>query len=177
MQNPPCPAVNLLGKGYEVINTFQGELMIELDFEREKNVVCKHLAKFENIVLSTSSKNIVTSRMMSFANEELVFYFLTGKRTRKCKQIEDNEHVSLCIDNIQLEGKAKLIGHPSEKDNLRVCEIFKYRHKGFFERFAHFKAAIFIEVKCTEVKQWKMIEGKDYFIYIDLIKGNAKRQG
>lgn len=151
--------------------------MAELDYETVKREVCEHLNNFENIVLSTCSKNIVTSRMMSFANDGFMFYFLTGKRSRKCKQIEENERVSLCIDNVQIEGKARLIGHASEKDNLKICEIFKNRHKGFFERFAHFKAATFIEVKCSQIKQWKMIDGKDCFIYIDLEKGKAKKQG
>ena len=151
--------------------------MVELDFETVKSKVCEHLNNFENIVLSTCSKNIVTSRMMSFANDGLIFYFLTGKRSRKCKQIEENECVSLCIDNVQMEGKARLIGHASDKDNSKICEIFKKRHEGFFKRFAHFKAATFIEVKCVQIKQWKMTDGKDCFIYIDLEKCTAKRQG
>lgn len=127
--------------------------MIELNYNDVKNEFLKCLSKQENIVLSTCSKNKVTSRMMCFANDGFVIYLLTGKRSNKCKQIEENENVSLCIDNIQIEGKARIIGNPMEENNMYVSKIFKNKHTVYYERFAYFKSATLIEVNCKYFKK------------------------
>lgn len=146
--------------------------MIELDFKDLASDFTKRLEKYENIVLSTCSNNMVSSRTMCFANDGFSIYLLTGKQMGKCIQIEQNENVSLCIDDIQIGGKARIIGHPMETNNKDISEIFKNKHKKYFERFAHVEIATFIEVKCDFAKQWRMEDGKDYYYFMDV--NNAK---
>jgi general stress protein 26 len=149
--------------------------MIELNYNDVKNEFLKCLSNQENIVFSTCSKNKVTSRTMCFANDGLAIYLLTGKRSNKCKQIEENENVSLCIDNIQIEGKARKIENPTGDNNTNISKIFKEKHTEYYERFAHFKCATFIEVKCEYLKQWKEESGRDYFYCLDVIKEKAEK--
>ncbi|MEG0772670.1 pyridoxamine 5'-phosphate oxidase family protein [Clostridium sp.] len=149
--------------------------MIEIDYNNTKIEFIEYLNNQNNIVLSTCSNNKVTSRTMCFVSDGFVLYLLTGKRSNKCKQIEINENVSLCVENMQIEGKAKIIGSPMEDKNIEVSKIFRNKHKGYFERFAHFKVATFIEVKCDYLKQWKMVNDKDYFYCIDVGKERATK--
>ena len=51
-----------------------------------------------------------------------------------------------------------------EQDNTDVSKIFKSKHTEYYGRFAHFKSAVFIEVKCEYLKQWKMESGRDFFM-------------
>lgn len=146
--------------------------MIELNFNDFASDFIKRLEKFEHIVLSTCLNNVVSSRTMCFANDGFSIYLLTGKQMGKCRQIEQNENVSLCIDDIQLEGKARLVGHPMEADNKEISAIFKNKHLSYYNRFAHHEIATFIEVKCEYAKQWKMEDGKDCIYYMDI--NNAK---
>lgn len=77
----------------------------------------------KTMVLSTSENDIVSSRMMSVVQIDGIFYFQTDVTFRKYHQILTNNNVALCIDNIQIEGICKELGHPL--DNLSFCKCFK----------------------------------------------------
>lgn len=151
--------------------------MIELSYNDVKKEFVESLNHKENLVLSTCHNNKITSRMMCYVNEDLVIYLLTGKRTTKCRQINENENVALCIDNIQIEGKAKIVGNPTENDNININRVFRNKHPKYYERFAHFKVATYIEVKCEYLKQWKMENGKDCYYCLDVIRQKATKHG
>nr|WP_040428987.1 pyridoxamine 5'-phosphate oxidase family protein [Acetivibrio cellulolyticus] len=148
---------------------------MELNYIDIKKEFVNCLEKHELIVLSTCLKDKVKSRMMCFVNDELVIYLLTGKRSNKCKQIEGNDNVSLCIDNIQIEGKAKIIGSPMDENNTEISKIFKSRHSAYYKRFAHFKVATFIEIRCEYLKQWKFENGRDYYYCLNVVKEKAEK--
>lgn len=147
--------------------------MVELIYDEVEKSFINDLEKHERIVLSTCLENKVTSRMMCFVYFDQSIYFLTGRRSNKCKQIEGNSNVSLCIENIQLEGIATIIGHPSEKQNELISNIFGNKFPFYFNRFAHYKAAVFIKVKIQNVKQWKMEDGRNFYYCLDFNKGKA----
>lgn len=112
--------------------------MITLDYEELKCEFIKHLHEYEDVVFSTSLNNKVTSRTMSYVNDQLNLYFMTSKRSNKCKQIKGNQHISLCTKNVQIEGIATILGHPMDDENRKVSELIKSKHPEYYKRFAHF---------------------------------------
>lgn len=151
--------------------------MLELEYELEKKDFIESIKKNKDIVLSTCQRNIVTSRTVSFINNGFTFYILTSANSNKCKQIAENENVSLCSGDIQMEGKARIIGHPMSEGNLLISEMYREKHMDYYNRFARYKFATYIEIKCTYIKQWRVFSNKDYFYCLDIIKEKAIRKG
>lgn len=83
----------------------------------------KELGESKKMVLSTSLNDVVTSRMMSIVVLNKKIYFQTDRTFRKYKQIKENPQVSLCIDNIQMEGYCEQVGIPS--DNAEFVDVYK----------------------------------------------------
>jgi general stress protein 26 len=148
-------------------------MMTELNYCDLKTEFLEYLNNKQFIVLSTCSNNHVTSRTVCFANDGFVIYLLTGKRMNKCKQIEENDNVALCIDDLQITGKARLIGSPMEEQNAEAGRMFMNKHPAYYERFAHFKVATLIKIQCEYFKQWRMENGRDCYYCLDAVKEKA----
>lgn len=103
--------------------------MIEIDYDRLESVIIEIVQGHNDIVLSTCYKNKVTSCSMCFANDDLNFYFLTGIRSTKFKQIEVNNQVALCTSNIQIEGTAEILGSPLSENNKEASKMFRVKNK------------------------------------------------
>lgn len=84
--------------------------MSENTFMQECNEFYEKLGSHKKMVLSTSCKDKVTSRMMSIIVLNNMFYFQTDINSRKANQILSNSYVALCVDNIQIEGVCKNAG-------------------------------------------------------------------
>ena len=87
------------------------------------NNIFQQIGDHAKIVLATSHQDKVTARKMSFLIMNGIFYFQTDKTFRKYQDIQDNENVALCLDNIQIEGICKEIGHPL--DHQDFCKYFQ----------------------------------------------------
>ncbi len=147
--------------------------MTEIEYDSLQYEISELLGGTDTIVFSTSAKDRVTSRTVCFVNCGNEIYILTGKRTLKCRQLAENCNISLCTGNLQIEGLAELTGHPSEIWHQEINELFKSRHKFYYERFAHFKAAVYIKVNCKSYKLWKFADGKDGYYCLDIDKQKA----
>lgn len=90
------------------------------DFEKRYSAFLKEFGKCKKMVLSTSLNDKVTSRMMSIVQQNGIFYFQTDIHFRKYDQLVKNQNVALCIDNIQIEGIGKELGHPFIKSVFQV---------------------------------------------------------
>lgn len=151
--------------------------MIEIDYNGLKTEVEGIFKGNKEIVLSTCVENKVTSRTMSYIYMDQCFYFLTHDKSMKFKQIQKNSQVSLCLNNIQIEGHTEIKGHPFIESNKIISESFTESYNDFFKRFAHMKNAVFVEVKINDIKIWKLEDKKDYFYCLDLPKERAFRKG
>ncbi len=127
--------------------------MKSLDFDEEKIRIETLISSRNNIVLATSDKNRVTARTVYCVSDGLKIYFLTSKAYLKFKQIEKNPNVALCFDNVQIEGTAAILGHPSDKSNSAVMEKAA-RHKPFMS-FVKYKNTVLIEVTISSVELWE----------------------
>ncbi len=89
--------------------------MMDLSYSDLENEIYNNIGEKAFLVLSTSYKDRVTSRTMSFLVIDKKFYFQTDDTFLKFEQIKNNPNVSLCINNIQIEGVAKILGHPFQE--------------------------------------------------------------
>ncbi len=149
--------------------------MFKLDYKKMEKELIEFLNNNKVMVLSTSFKDRVTSRMMSVINNGIVIYFQTSINSTKYEQMLKNQNVSLCISNMQLEGKAKIKCHPY--DDIFFKENYSKTHANSFKTYSHLKEEILIEVHPTFVTFWKYDkEGNPYRDFIDIINKKAYKE-
>ena len=145
--------------------------MKQLDFNECYNEIKEILEKEKSIVLCTSNGDKVSARTVFFAFYKDCIYFVTSKAYSKCKQIEKNPNVALCLLNLQVEGIALFIGHPKSDENK---EIYNKCLKNCpeMDHYCKYKNTVLIEININKIGMWK--KGREY---IDLNKKNAYRIG
>lgn len=74
--------------------------------------VFEQLGESKLMVLATSYKDYPTARMMSCIMYDGKIAFQTSRAFVKYKQMQANPQVALCVDNLQIEGRAHFAGHP-----------------------------------------------------------------
>lgn len=121
----------------------------------------------KNMVLSTSPDNKVHSRMMSIVCFDNKFYFQTDKSFKKCKDIEINPYVALCIDNIQIEGLCRTIGRPL--DNIEFCEVFKASFSKAYELYTSLENEVLYEIEPVYIECWIYENNEPYIAAYDVI--------
>lgn len=107
--------------------------------------------KGRKMVLSTAEDNIVSSRMMSIVLINGIFYFQTDITFKKYHQLSKNCNVALCIDNIQIEGICKEIGHPL--NNASFCNQFQKCFRGSYDAYTSLKNERLFIVKPTYIER------------------------
>ena len=115
------------------------------------------LGEYKMMTLSTSLQNKVTSRTMSILVADEKFYFQTGKPSRKYEQIKGNPMVSLCWENVQIEGRCVEIGRPSE--NPEFCERYRQHFPDAYERYSNLEVEIAFEVNPVYIQKWTYENG------------------
>mgnify|MGYP002800055151 FL=1 len=127
----------------------------------------KELGESKKMVLSTSLNDVVTSRMMSIVVLNKKIYFQTDRTFRKYNQIKENPKVSLCIDNIQIEGECEKVGMPS--DNAEFVEAYKKHFPSSYTRYSCLKNERLFVVTPTFVEKWLYIDGIPYIEIFDIV--------
>ena len=122
------------------------------------NNIFQQIGDHAKIVLATSHQDKVTARKMSILIMNGIFYFQTDKTFRKYQDIQDNENVALCLDNIQIEGICKEIGHPL--DHQDFCKYFQKYFLSSFQSYSHLENERLFMVEPTFIQRWNYIEGK-----------------
>lgn len=127
------------------------------------------LSVFNNgktMVLSSCENNKVSSRMMSIVCIDGLFYFQTDMSFRKYRELIHNPQVALCIDNIQIEGVCKEIGHPME--NAKFCSEYEKNFNTSFKMYSSLKNERLFEVSPTFVERWLYIDGVPFIETFDV---------
>lgn len=139
---------------------------MKMNFEKEYIKFWSEFGKGKKMVLSSSLNNIVTSRMMSIVYFEEKLYFQTDKLFRKYEQLKGNPHISLCIDNIQIEGKCKEVGKP--KENINFCNIYKELFPNSFKNYSLLENERLFEVTPNFIQRWIYIDNIPYIEIFDI---------
>ncbi|MEG0077637.1 pyridoxamine 5'-phosphate oxidase family protein [Anaerorhabdus sp.] len=120
------------------------------------------------MVLSSSYQDKVSSRMMSIIQMEGKFYFQTDKTFRKYNQLIQNPNVSLCIENIQIEGSCVELGKPSEYP--KFCEVFKKMFEKSFLAYSHLENERLFEITPIRIERWIYKENTPFIEIFDLLE-------
>lgn len=132
-------------------------------FKNKYNSFLKEFGKSKTMVLSTSENNKVTSRMMSIVLIDGSFYFQTDKSFRKYSQLINNPNVALCIDNIQIEGFCKELGHPMNHPDF--CGAFQESFGSSFKMYSSLKNERLFMITPTYFQRW-IYEGAIPFLEV-----------
>ena len=152
------------------------EIEDELDYDKVKQEFFYKLGDTKIMVLATTDNKKVSARNMSIVINKEKFYFQTDYNFDKCRDIEINRNVALCVDNIQIEGKITYIGDFYEDKFEDFKRIFKLKHKGSYEGYSKLMENKIFEIMPTKISLYKY-EGSDiYRVFIDIHKNKAYRR-
>lgn len=136
-------------------------------FELKKEEIFSNFGYSKNMVLSTSYQDKVTSRMMSVIIFDGEIYFQTDKNFRKYSQIKNNPNVSLCCDNISVEGVCTEIGKPL--DNNEFIKLYKKHYNYSFQQYSSLNNERLFKVTPTYIQMWTYENSKPYIEILDFI--------
>jgi len=128
----------------------------------------KFLQDHRRMVLATSYNDRVTARTVDYASDGLDIYFLSWQHHTKCVQIKGNPKVALCIDNVQIEGKAEILGNPLDEKNKEYADIYRGRLPDVFERFASRPGMVIVKVIPTFMVTFVRNPARRYLEHLDL---------
>ncbi len=150
--------------------------MKELSYNDLENEIYNIIGEKAFLVLSTSYKDRVTSRTMSFILIDKKFYFQTDNSFLKFEQIKNNPNVSLCMDNIQIEGVAKILGHPFQEKNKEFLKHYKNSFLSSFNNYSSLDREVVISIDPIFITLWKYEENKPLRDFLDVKNKNAYRE-
>lgn len=149
--------------------------MMDLNYNVMMEEVFHQLGSSKVMVLATSFEDRVTARNMSCIMMNHKIYFQTDRRFIKTQQMLRNPKVAFCLNNIQLEGIAKMIGNADGAPEF--CEEYKKHFRGSYDAYTHLKNQIIVEVEPTFITLWKYTDGHmPYRDFIDCIQNKAHRE-
>lgn len=149
---------------------------MDIEFDLLKNEIFNLLGDSLTMVLATCSDNKVTARNMSCIIIDTKIYFQTDKTFIKYKQMIENSNVALCKDNIQIEGIAKIKGHPFNEENKEFSRIYEKSYKGSYDTYSHMSNEVVVEVQPTFITMWKYKNGQPFRDFLDIQKNKAYRE-
>jgi uncharacterized pyridoxamine 5'-phosphate oxidase family protein len=150
--------------------------MREINYKDFFNEVVSILSHIREIVVATSLNERVTARTVYCICDDLNLYFITSKAYTKYKQICKNPNIALAINNIQMEGEAEILGHPSSEENSffkEICERDK-DYMEYFNNYSKYKNTILIKVNPKLITVYK---GKGAYKYLNLEEKKAYKKG
>lgn len=144
------------------------------NFKKEISTFFEQVGEYKLMVLSTGLNDRISSRMMSIVIFDGKFYFQTDKTLRKYEQLLGNPNISLCIDNIQIEGSCKELGKPA--DNAKFCELFEKYYKGSYDSYSMLSDERLFEVTPAFMERWIYEDGKPFVETFDFSADSYERK-
>ncbi len=128
------------------------------------------------ISVGTSYRDQVRSRVVDYVNDGLQIGFLTWDHTVKMEYMKNNPRVSLCLDALQIEGKAAISGHPGLVENASFMELYRQRHPRPYKNFTSQPNTLLIKIEPTLLMLMKYEDGHLYLDHLDIIRQQAFRK-
>lgn len=143
-------------------------------FNEKAREFMANFPEHKNMVLSTSYDDRVTSRMMSIIKIDKKFYFQADCNSRKAYQIKLNKNVSLCMDNIQIEGFCKCVG--KVEDNSVFCSLFSKHCSTAYNLYSHLKNELLYEITPIRIQRWFYENNQPFVEVFDCAKCSYKKR-
>lgn len=134
------------------------------------------LGESKVMVLATASHNKVTARSISCVCTGLDIFFQTDSTFVKASQIKENSNVALCFNNIQIEGVAKILGHPLDNENSFFIDLYKRSYENSYKRYSNLQNEILVRVCPSLITLWEYQDGKPYRDYLAVSENRAFRE-
>lgn len=128
----------------------------------------------KHMVLSTSLHDHVTSRMMSIIQLNGSFYFQTDQTFRKYGQLLKNRNVSLCTDNIQIEGISQELGRPMDFPHFITAYQKAFLHS--FQLYSSLQNERLFQITPTFIERWIYKDGVPFIETFDFKTSQYKIQ-
>ena len=144
-----------------------------MDFIQEWDALFESLGESSKMALATCSQNRPTARMMSCIISNQRFYLQTDKMFTKYAQIAENPRAALCVNNIQIEGQCRILGHPLAKENIAFAKLFQTRCPSSFAKYTHLENEVLIRITPRLITLWCYDEGKPYRKFLDFVQHTA----
>jgi uncharacterized pyridoxamine 5'-phosphate oxidase family protein len=156
----------------------QRDNIMDLNYTEEIAKIYEQIGKSKIMALATSSRNHPTVRLVSCIISDTKILFQTGTDLTKYKQICKNNKVGLCVDNIQIEGIANIIGKTKDKrkDIVGMMEIYQRYYLNSYETYSNNDNEVLIEIIPARIIKWDYEEGKPYRIFVDIKNKTAKKE-
>jgi uncharacterized pyridoxamine 5'-phosphate oxidase family protein len=149
---------------------------MKLEYSIEMDKIYNHIGGSKIMALATSSQNQPTVRLVNCIIYKNKIVFQTGTDLIKYKQISENNNVALCIDNIQIEGIANIVGKTKDKKNQEIMEIYKKYYKSSYETYSHCEKEMLIEVSPQKIIKWDYENSKPYRIFIEINNKQIRKE-
>lgn len=138
-----------------------------LNFESEKDNFFNLLGESKTMVLATTDGENVSARNLSIIIDNDKFYFQTDSNFKKCRDIEKNNNVALCVDNIQIEGKVTNTGYFYGKDFENFKIKFKKYHIGSYKAYSKLIYNKIFEIEPINISLYKYEDNDVYRFFLD----------
>ena len=148
----------------------------QLEYSKLRDKCVRYLIERKYITLATSYQDQVRSRIVDYVNGGITIGFFTWDNTVKVEHIKHNPRVALAVDNLQIEGMAKIIGHPPLSDHASFMEIYQERLPSPYKNFTSLPNALWIIVEPTLLIMMKYEDQHLYSDYLDVIQQTAYRK-
>lgn len=146
-----------------------------LDYRQLQEICVKYLNERKFISVATSYRDQVRARVVDYVNDGLRIAFLTWKDTVKMEHLKHNPRIALCVDSLQVEGKASMMGHPSLPENNKFMDIYQKRHPSPFRNFIDQPEILQITVEPELMILMKYERRHLYLDHLDILKQEARR--
>jgi len=140
----------------------------EPNFDLIKSEILTIFTENRGMILATSLNDRVTARHISFVNDDLVIYFTSWDHNKKITQMKKNPNVALCLNNIQIEGKAEILSSVFEDRYKRIADLFRTKFSAIWlDRFSHIKELILVKVTPKNIVKFENIHRRFQLQNID----------
>lgn len=148
---------------------------MNINFDHLKKSVIQLMGKHKSMVLATSFQDHITARTVSCIFDGLTIKLQTDLNFIKVKQIEQNKHVALAWNNVQIEGVATIKGHPFALGNEKFKKTYKEEFAEYFKMYSSLKDQTVIEIEPQIIVIWKYENGKSFRDFLSLTEKKAWR--
>lgn len=139
-----------------------------LDFKQTMEEKVAFLDAHDHMSFATSSDDLVTVRIVTYVSDGLNIYFITSRHSKKYPQILANPKVSACIDNVQIMGKAEVLGKPLDEKNKDYADIYSRQLPDIFAQYFSIPGMELVRMVPSLFETWVRTPSRQYYEHLDV---------
>lgn len=97
----------------------------------------------------------VTARTMNIIYYNNCLYCQTDCNSVKFKQLLTNNQVCIAYDNVQILCSCIILGHPFDKDNYEIMQVYSQSFIDAYNKYSHLKQERLLKLVPYMIKIWE----------------------